>query len=177
MCLHPLGGLDQKVHLLGLLVALLLHDGKNLVTLLALFEALLVLVLDEGQFVVRLIKFSVCCVLLTRLILHLDVVRVQVLQVSMICLLVLFSELVLVGLVLKLDLHEVCLECINLLLKSGNLSDVSLLDLLVHASALVVKLLDLLVTVGLLCANRGLEALYLTLPLGLLLAGLFLVFL
>lgn len=81
MCLHPLGGFDQKVHLLGLLVALLLHDGEDLVTLLALLKALLVLVLDEGQFVVRLIIFSICCVLLPRLILHLDVVRVQVLRV------------------------------------------------------------------------------------------------
>lgn len=177
MRLHPLGGLDEQVHLLGLLVALLLHDREDLVTLLALLETLLVLVLDQSQLVVRLVEFSIRRVLLPRLILHLDVVRVQVLRVKTIRLLVLFSELVLVGLVLKLDLHEVGLECINLLLKSGNLSNVSLLDLLVHASATVVELLDLTVTVCLLSTNGGLETLYLALPVRLLLAGLFLVLL
>ena len=74
--LHPLGGLDEEVHLLGLLVALLLHDGEDLVTLLALLQPLLILILDQSQLVVRLVVLSRRRILLPRLVLHFYVVRV-----------------------------------------------------------------------------------------------------
>lgn len=76
MSLHPLGGLDQQVHLLRLLVALPLHDGEDLVALLTLLQPLLVLVLDQVQLVVGLVVLRRRCVLLPRLILHFYVVRV-----------------------------------------------------------------------------------------------------
>ena len=76
MSLHPLGGLDEEVHLLGLLVALLLHDGEDLVTLLALLQPLLILILDQSQLVVRLVVLSRRRILLPRLVLHFYVVRV-----------------------------------------------------------------------------------------------------
>jgi hypothetical protein len=74
--LHPLGSLDQQVHLLGLLVALLFHDGEDLVTLLALLQSLLVLILDQGQLMVSLVELGCRRVLLPCLILHFYVVRV-----------------------------------------------------------------------------------------------------
>lgn len=177
MGLHPLGGLDEEVHLLGLLVALLLHDGGDLVALLALLEPLLVLVLDQRQLVVRLVELLIRRLLLPRLVLHLHVVRGQVLRVQAIRLLVLIAKFVLVGLVLGLDLVVVAFEGVDLLLERGDFSDVSVFDLFVHLFTSFVQLIDFLVTVRLHRADRRVQTLYLGLSLRLLLSDLLLVLL
>ena len=177
MCLHPLGGFDEEVHLLGLLVALLLHDGRDLIALLALLQPLLVLVLDQRQLVVRLVELLISRLLLTRLVLHLQVVRVQVLRVQTIRLLVLLSELVLISLILLLEHVVLTFEGVDLLLECSHLSDMCVLNLLVHAGTPIVQLLNLLVTVGFFSADRCLQALYVSFPLDFLLPRLFLVLL
>lgn len=126
---------------------------------------------------VSLVELSGGCILLPSLILHFYVVGVQVLRVQTVSLLVLFSELVLISLVLCFDVLEIVLENNDLLIESGNLSNVCLLDLLVLTSTAVVQLLDLTITIGPFSANSSLETLYLALPLCLLLSRLFLVLL
>lgn len=84
--LGPLGGLMQQVHLLVLLIILLLEDGENLVSLLALILALLQFICDEHQLVVDLLKCLLGLLLGAHVLIHLGVIGEQVVSVLVIVL-------------------------------------------------------------------------------------------
>lgn len=131
MSLDPLCGLIEKVHLFELLVVLLLHDGENLVALLALLDALPVLVVDERELVVHLLELLLRLLLLARLILHLSVVVAKVLSEQTVCLLVLLTHLQLFGLVLGFHLLQLGFESVNAFVECSDFVFVHGLELLV----------------------------------------------
>ena len=127
MSLHPFSSFYKHVHLFCLFITLALHDGEYLIALLTLLKTLLVLVLDKSKLMVGLVIFRRCRVLLPCLILHLNVVRVEILCVETVRPFVFFSEFVLFSLILELELKKVGLKTINLFLKGSDLSNVAFL--------------------------------------------------
>ena len=64
-----------------MLVVFLLHYSKDFLALLALLDALLMLILDHSQLSVNLVKLLLHGLLLAHLVAHFDVVGIDVLTV------------------------------------------------------------------------------------------------
>ena len=143
MCLHPFGGFVKKIKLFKLLVVFLLHYSKDFLALLALLDALLMLILDHSQLSVNLVKLLLHGLLLAHLVAHFDVVGINVFTVETIVLPVLVSQLHLVCLVLLLDHVEVSFSDIDLLFELLDLFFVLVFKSVLLGAELRVKFTDL----------------------------------
>lgn len=177
MCLHPFGGFVKKIKLFKLLVVFLLHYSKDFLALLALLDALLMLILDHSQLSINLVKLLLHGLLLAHLVAHFDVVGVYVFTVETIVLPVLVSQLHLICLVLLLDHVEVSFSDIDLLFELLDLFFVLILKSVLLRAELRVKLADLFGFVLHLLSVLGSERVDFGLALSTLLLGFLFIFL
>ena len=169
MCLHPFGGFVEKIKLFKLLVILLLHYSKDFLALLALFNSLLMLILDHCQLSVNLIKLLRHGLLLAHLVAHFDVVGVDIFTIETVILPVLISKLHLVGLILLLDHVKISFSDIDLLFKFLDLFLMLILKSVLLLAELRIKLTDLFGFVLHLLTILGSERVNLSFALGTLL--------
>ena len=177
MCLHPFGGFVKKIKLFKLLVVFLLHYSKDFLALLALLDALLMLILDHSQLSVNLVKLLLHGLLLAHLVAHFDVVGINVFTVETIVLPVLVSQLHLVCLVLLLDHVEVSFSDIDLLFELLDLFFVLVFKSVLLGAELRVKFTDLFGFVLHLLSILGSEGIDLGLALSTLLLRFLFIFL
>jgi len=177
MCLHPFGGFVKKIKLFKLLVVFLLHYSKDFLALLALLDALLMLILDHSQLSINLVKLLLHGLLLAHLVAHFDVVGVDVFTVETIILPVLVSQLHLVCLILHLYHVKVSFSDIDLLFELFHLFFVLVLKSVLLRAELRVKLADLFGFVLHLLSVLGSERVNLGLALGTLLVRFFFILL
>ena len=97
-----------------MLVVFIFHYSKDFLALLALLNALLMLILDHCQLSINLVKLLLHGLLLPHLVAHFDIVGVDVFAIETIVLPVLVSQLHLVCLILQLDHVKVSFSDINL---------------------------------------------------------------
>jgi len=159
MGLHPFGTFVEQVHLLSLFVVLFLHDGKNFIAFLALFNTLLVLISNQSKLVVNLFKLLIGLLLIAGLVLHICIVVCKVLTEQTIGLLVLLTHLGFLCLVLELNLRKLALQVVNFLLKCSYFLLVLIFKELVVLTADLVKVFELFLFVSIFAANGGLEVL------------------